>query len=1032
MLVILLFSADSAVAGTVITQCDDCHGMPPKDGSRKSNPNFRSYSSATVGNHQTHLPSAPANNDCVVCHGTAVSALDHQNDVINMATSGSIKGGAYTKGVFFNQTSVPALTNATCSSVSCHFEKQTPTWGTAANTTTCAKCHDASPATFAHSKHTAFTGCITCHTNHTTFAHATSAGRPISVTVGSYAGSNNYYLPSQTGRVVGSCSTAYCHSSGNVNNAGAVVAPTTFKTISWNVPTIGCSGCHGDGVVNGKAHPVYASGAAASATANSHVKHVESSSYSCDFCHISTTDNTTIPPTTVLTSGAHINSVDNVVFKANYGKTGTYDTAAKTCYATYCHGTGASTAWGGTATCASCHDANSTLMLRHDKHYASTTAPTVLAGEADTHTTSGYVYSCLACHPSNQHSTGPASAATPLQDATVVGTKITAYTKGSASLADGKGFNYTTDGTCATVCHTKDGATAGSAVVAQNWGTAATGSCGVCHSKAGDASPTWSAPHNKHINTYAANTDFSCASCHNGTAASNTALQPTVQARNQHPNANREIAMNTFATGGTVAVVGAQGAQTCSNTYCHSNGTSAAGTHSAVSWAGTLTTCAECHGNATNLATGSHGKHIVLAGVSCNSCHNSTASNNTTVTNVTNHVNKNVTINFAATAAPAGGTYNAVLAGGASVYQKPVGSAAGVCATSTCHGANSGVWGVASPDATCVKCHGVVGTTAAAYIANPKTAAPGYNETGVNTADTVGTITGGVSNDPKVGAHNSHLKGSGGYKTVGVACADCHAVTALGDAGHMNGSTTMTWSVLATKNGAIAPGYTAPSCSTNYCHGGGFAAAVQGTGTTVSWVNGAYLANAASAMDATDCNRCHQTPPLNSAKFAHADITRGPGNCSGCHNHDGYGDVRHINGTLEATGSSCNDCHSYDTVVGVWGIGTHKDGAQGQGWGAHAKHIDHLKRTFSVALDPSTDAYGSAAFKQVCGACHTSRPSEHSHSNANARNINFDNRTTYSLRAITRPFYNGSSASTTKPKTCSNVSCHFTVSPSWQ
>jgi predicted CxxxxCH...CXXCH cytochrome family protein len=1042
MLAILLFSAGIANAGAVITQCNDCHGMPPRDAAvRTSNPNFQSGVSATIGNHQNHLPVAAINTQCVNCHGTMVTATDHQDDVINMAASGAIKGGSYTKGIFFNQTSIPVLTHATCSSVSCHFETTTPTWGTSATTTSCASCHQASPTTFAHPKHTVFTACVTCHSSHTTFDHATSAGRPISVVVGSYAGSNSNYLPSQsTGRTLGSCSTAYCHSSGNVNNAGTAVAPTTFKTIAWDAASIGCSGCHGDSTVN-KVHPTYASGAPASATANSHVKHVESSSYSCDYCHINTTTDTTIPPTSVLAGVTHLNSIVDVAFKTNAGLTGTYSAVGKTCSATYCHGTGPSVAWGGTVTCASCHDANSTLMVRHDKHYGSATVATVLAGGTDAHTATTYVFSCMACHPSNQHATGPASATAPLQDAAVSGTKITAYTKGSASTTDLRGFNYTTNGTCSTLCHTKDGATAASAVVPQNWGTAATGSCGVCHSKAGDASPTWSAPHSKHINSYTANTNITCAACHAGTATSNSTING-ISGRNQHPNTVKDVAMNAFATGGTVLIAGAQGAQTCANTYCHSNGSSATGTHTAVSWSGTFSTCAECHGNATTIASGSHSKHITLAGVSCASCHNATVSGNTTIANAANHVNKSVTINFAASAAPAGGTYNTFAAGGASVYQKPVGTAAGGCSTTTCHGGNSGVWGAANADAPCVKCHGVVGTSAAVYTATPNTAAPGFNGTGVNTTGTVGTITGGVSTDTKVGAHDAHLKGSGGYKLGGVTCADCHAVSALGDAGHMDGTTTMTWSNLA-KNvgttpynadiGALVPAYTAPSCSTNYCHGGGFAAAVKGTGTTISWTDGSYLANAGSAMNTIDCNRCHQSPPISSTKNNHAGVTlAGIGSCSGCHSHDGYGDARHINGTLEASGGACNGCHSYDTVGGVWGSGTHKDGVQAAGWGAHAQHIDHLKTRLAVTLDPNADSYGNVVFKQICGACHSSSLSDHSMGNANARNINFDNRTTYRSGAVTRPFYNGSSASTTKLKTCANVSCHFTTTPQWQ
>ena len=87
MLAILLFSAGSTNAGTVFTQCNDCHGMPPKDAARTGNPDFRSNVSATVGNHQNHLPVNALASDCEVCHWKVVSASDHQDGQVNMAAS---------------------------------------------------------------------------------------------------------------------------------------------------------------------------------------------------------------------------------------------------------------------------------------------------------------------------------------------------------------------------------------------------------------------------------------------------------------------------------------------------------------------------------------------------------------------------------------------------------------------------------------------------------------------------------------------------------------------------------------------------------------------------------------------------------------------------------------------------------------------------------------------------------------------------------------------------------------------------------
>jgi predicted CxxxxCH...CXXCH cytochrome family protein len=801
-----------------------------------------------------------------------------------------------------------------------------------------------------------------------------------------------------------------CHSTaaGGTYPVAAGTAPicTGCHLQGLNVPsaTSSCWDCHGasatDGLPNGTVFPNIA---------GSHSKHAAIPGTTCATCH------------TGAGAGVASHGSQNRTAKVRadvtvaFPTTGTWNgSVALTCSSTYCHRTAPSPVWGsGTTTCVSCHDAISTgLALRHDKHYNSLTAPTVLAGGVDAHTAANYVYSCLACHPSNQHSSGPASAVAPFQDAAVTGTKISAYVKGSVATTDARGLNYTTNGTCTSVCHTRDGVTAGSAVVAQNWGTTPTGTCGVCHNQAGDAAPVWSTPHTKHINTYAANTNITCNSCHAGTAASNSALQATVQARNQHPNANRDVAMNTFATGGAVAISGAQGSQTCTNTYCHSNGTVAAGTHGAISWTGTFSTCAECHGNAASLATGSHAKHLAVAGITCDKCHNATASSNTTISGFANHVNKNVTINFAATVAPAGGTYNGQIAGGATVYQKAVGTAAGACATNTCHGTNSGTWGVVNADATCVKCHGVVGTTPAAYTATINTAAPGYNGTGVNTGGTVGAISGGVSSDAKVGAHDVHLRGVGGYKTGGVACADCHAVTALGDAGHMNGSSTMTWSNLARNvgttpynadKGAIVPSYTAPTCATNYCHGGGFAAAVQGTGISVSWVDGTYLVNAAATKNAADCNKCHQSPPTSSLKFAHTSLTIAS-DCAGCHGHNGSGPT-HIDGILQATGgvssggSPCYGCHATYNVMN-----------------SSTSSFHHVLDNASPDQAPNTGTYPSSQTVLACTSCHT----DHNYTNVN-KGANL--RTSYNAAASLG--VNTDFSTTTPYGLC--VSCHSTA-----
>ena len=157
-----------AIAGQAqaAIQCYDCHGdrtggiLKPKD-TNLGAPKLRDEATgAFLGNHQTHLGAAPAAADCIKCHNnqnytsshaTAANFVIQMNPKLNNFSS-SLGKAKYGKPTFFNQTTVPITSN--CSNVNCHFvSKPTDQWGTApyttANSTTCNKCHDALPATYA-------------------------------------------------------------------------------------------------------------------------------------------------------------------------------------------------------------------------------------------------------------------------------------------------------------------------------------------------------------------------------------------------------------------------------------------------------------------------------------------------------------------------------------------------------------------------------------------------------------------------------------------------------------------------------------------------------------------------------------------------------------------------------------------------------------------------------------------------------------------------------------------------------------------
>ena len=369
--------------------CNGCHGNPPLDDASR-NP----VTGGFVGNHQTHTVASK----CDVCHAgtTNPSAYvsSHSDGKIQMFSK-------YAKGTFFNQTSVPNLTTATCSTVNCHFESTTPTWGSAmpATPADCNLCHNTPPSAgvsgASHTKHYAYSpawgglfGPLTCTPCHTdggvngtatfTYQHATSAGnRGIHFdSTLSYTGTGKNFLPSQSSsRVLGACSNTYCHSNG-VQGAGNV----TVATPVWGT-TATCNSCH-----------------AAVPVTNGHAIHaVAPYNYSCELCHAKTvTNSTTINPTTGYQM--HTNKAINVDFGGLAGA----GTGTASCSTTYCHsGSATAPVWNNAASvaCGSCHKADNTTLASnaHPAHLNSTSNPygptTLQALPGGTAATS-----CKTCH----------------------------------------------------------------------------------------------------------------------------------------------------------------------------------------------------------------------------------------------------------------------------------------------------------------------------------------------------------------------------------------------------------------------------------------------------------------------------------------------------------------------------------------------------------------------------------------------------------------------------------------------------------
>jgi len=706
-----------------------------------------------------------------------------------------------------------------------------------------------------------------------------------------------------------------------------------YRAVAWST-TVGCDGCHGDQA--GKAHPVYSSGPAGSTTANSHVKHVEGSTLSCDYCHLTTTtDTATYPalPASVVNGGAHLSRTEDVSFKSVGGKTGSWNSTAKTCAATYCHGSSASLAWGSTTNCGSCHGAsNTTLSTRHDKHYNSAALPTWLTTGPNAHTATNYVYACGVCHPTTTHAKGPATAGQ--QDAEIGGTWQTAgsgYTAGATWTTDSNGFLYTRHGTCATLCHTKDGATPGTSIYAANWGTTNGAGCGFCHSRQGDANPTWTTPHSKHINTYVGNTNFTCNSCHSGTASDNANINGST-GRDQHPNGVKDLAFNAYATGSWNT-----SAKQCSNTYCHSTGTSlTAPTHGAISWSGAVD-CGGCHGGWTTGPSyannspkpNSHIKHTVGYSYTCYECHSSTVAAGATpgITSFSRHLDKAYEVT------------------GGKITSYWYTSTGGTCSTS-CHYSTTPKWGGASLG--CGGCH----------------AFPPADDAHLYHVQNWLSLTQSYT--------NTEVKSSSAAYNFG--CGNCHPTD---PSKHGNGTVDVGLSnadggTLKSANAGWASyNSTSKVCSGVYCHSDG------SNGSSSTFALSPAWTVTASAWDATanKCGQCHGNPPqyANQAHWTSAAFMgREGGHMLGVHSDNVYDavnkdlmawnntvDSAHGNATVSTT-MSCGICHS--GIVSWTTIDTYSmNGATGSAFKCDACHSagTPTKLQSGVITDKSLHVNGS-------------------------------------------------------------------------
>ncbi|WP_298272310.1 CxxxxCH/CxxCH domain-containing protein [Geobacter sp.] len=375
---VMIFMLVPQGASEAAIQCYDCHGSRSPVDYRPVDAPFRNVSSGgMVGSHRTHMEAAATPSACARCHpGSSSYTPSHRDGKIKLSANINTSPLAAT---YRNQSSAflqtPNSSPGTCSNVNCHFEAETPAWGTAplAAPGGCATCHGAAPNDGNHpaasgpgKKHGDYLGtgtgsCGFCHTDHTTepapFGHATTAGRR-SLTVrftkapnsgGTYSGTVTYpsYLPSQSTTRNGTCSDLYCHSDGR---GGA-----PFITALWSDSgTMKCYSCHrGQTSDSTEANCTSVGGVWDSGkskctpylnmSSNGHNKLVGSHwirKYPCYYCHSATTD----AAGNIIDTTKHVNGTKDVKMAPQWNIVGrdeaSYDPATKVCSNVYCHSDG--------------------------------------------------------------------------------------------------------------------------------------------------------------------------------------------------------------------------------------------------------------------------------------------------------------------------------------------------------------------------------------------------------------------------------------------------------------------------------------------------------------------------------------------------------------------------------------------------------------------------------------------------------------------------------------------------------------------
>jgi predicted CxxxxCH...CXXCH cytochrome family protein len=251
----------------------------------------------------------------------------------------------------------------------------------------------------------------------------------------------------------------------------------------------------------------------------------------------------------------------------------------------------------------------------------------------------------------------------------------------------------------------------------------------------------------------------------------------------------------------------------------------------------------------------------------------------------------------------------------------------GNCSATYCHGTDSFQWATPALTASdnCTICHGLEQSGTADMAAPTEFRAPGVNDLGVDTEGQVGIITGDVSSDPEVGAHNVHMLLPYAYTDTlnpigGDNCNECHLVPAtIDDADHWdtNGLPAEVFTTNTPEKADIngAPSYNPGTgqCSNVYCHGANMnVTTTTGNNSSPTWFNVNFLTGTTTL--AGDCDECHEAPPSDISDHTGLTVVS---ECNACHTHfntsGGFDNdtdrARHIDGNTDVD-AECVTCHA--------------------------------------------------------------------------------------------------------------------------